>query len=311
MKKSTIWMSLILILSIALAACGNGEAKKTETDRKQVVVTNSILYDMTKEIAGDKVDVHSIVPVGKDPHDYEVLPEDIKKATDADLILYNGLNLETGGDAWFTKLMNNANKKENRDYFAVSEGVEPLYLEGKNADGKEDPHAWLSLENGMIYVNNITQKLVLLDKDNKDYYAKNAADYTQKLMKLHQEAKEKFSKIPKDKRMVITSEGSFKYFSLAYQIPSAYIWEINTEEEGTPDQIKNLVDQLRKSKVPALFVESSVDDRPMKTISKETGIPIHAKIFTDSISEKGDHGDSYYNMMKWNFDQIYDGLMKK
>ena len=126
-----------------------------------------------------------------------------------------------------------------------------------------------------------------------------------------QEAKEKFSKIPKDKRMVVTSEGSFKYFSLAYQIPSAYIWEINTEEEGTPDQIKNLVDQLRKSKVPALFVESSVDDRPMKTISKETGIPIHAKIFTDSISEKGDHGDSYYNMMKWNFDQIYDGLMKK
>ncbi|VEI08107.1 metal ABC transporter substrate-binding protein [Kurthia zopfii] len=308
-KKTTVFMSLLLALSIFLVACG--DKKEAASGKLQVVVTNSILWDITKNIAGDKIELHSIVPVGKDPHDYEVLPEDIKRSTDADLIFYNGLNLETGGDAWFTKLMNNAKKEDGKDYFAVSKGVEPLYLEGKKGQGKEDPHAWLNLDNGIIYANNIATQLIAKDPANKETYEKNVKEYTAKLAKLNAEAKEKFADIPKAQKMIVTSEGCFKYFSKAYDIPSAYIWEINTEEEGTPNQIKNLVDQLRKTEVPALFVESSVDDRPMKMISKETNIPIHAKIFTDSISEQGEEGDSYYDMMEWNLTQIHDGLVKK
>ncbi|MGT2965225.1 metal ABC transporter substrate-binding protein [Streptococcus acidominimus] len=308
-KLSTLAVALLAILGLAACTSPSKDAS-AESSKLKVVTTNSILADMTKNIAGDKIDLHSIVPVGQDPHEYEPLPEDVKKTSRADLIFYNGINLETGGNAWFTKLVKNANKVENKDYFAVSDGVEIIYLEGEDEKGKEDPHAWLNLENGMIYAKNIAKQLIAKDPSNKETYEKNLATYLEKLDALDKEAKEKFNNIPAEKKMIVTSEGCFKYFSKAYQVPSAYIWEINTEEEGTPDQIKHLVETLRQTKVSSLFVESSVDDRPMKTVSKDTNIPIYAKIFTDSVAEEGEDGDSYYAMMKWNLDKIAEGLAK-
>ncbi|MBS3678970.1 metal ABC transporter substrate-binding protein [Ornithinibacillus massiliensis] len=306
-KKATIFLTIVVGSLLLLVGCGTDNSSY-DNDKLNVVTTNSIIWDITENIAGDKVNLHSIVPVGKDPHEYEPLPDDIVKATNADIVFYNGLNLETGGNAWFTKLMQNANKEENKDYFAVSEGVTPLYLEGKEEAGKEDPHAWLNLENGIIYAQNIEKQLSEKDPENKAYYQENLANYVDRLKELDEEAKGKFDSIPANKKWIVTSEGCFKYFSEAYNIPSAYIWEINTEEEGTPNQIKNLVDKLRDTEVQSLFVESSVDDRPMKTISQETGIEIFSKVFTDSIAEEGEEGDSYYAMMKWNLDRIYEGL---
>ena len=310
MKKCR-YLVLLLLAIVGLAACSSQKSSTDSSSSKlNVVATNSIIADITKNIAGDKINLHSIVPVGKDPHEYEPLPEDVKKTSKADLIFYNGINLETGGNAWFTKLVENAKKKENKDYYAVSDGVDVIYLEGQSEKGKEDPHAWLNLENGIIYAQNIAKRLIEKDPDNKATYEKNLKAYVEKLTALDKEAKEKFNNIPEEKKMIVTSEGCFKYFSKAYNVPSAYIWEINTEEEGTPDQIKSLVEKLRKTKVPSLFVESSVDDRPMKTVSKDTNIPIYAKIFTDSIAEKGEDGDSYYSMMKYNLDKISEGLAK-
>ena len=308
--KKLGFLSLIFMLAVGLFACSNANKNSNTSEKLKVVATNSIIADITKNIAGDKIDLHSIVPVGQDPHEYEPLPDDVKKTSQADLIFYNGINLETGGNAWFTKLVQNAKKEENKDYYAVSDGVEVIYLEGQNEKGKEDPHAWLNLENGMIYAKNIAKQLSAKDPKNKDFYEANLKNYLEKLETLDKEAKQKFNNIPKEKKMIVTSEGCFKYFSKAYNVPSAYIWEINTEEEGTPDQIKTLVEKLRKTKVPSLFVESSVDERPMQTVSKDTNIPIFEKIFTDSVAEPGQNGDSYYNMMKWNLDKIAEGLSK-
>jgi iron/zinc/copper transport system substrate-binding protein len=304
MKKIQKLLVTLLLLPF-LAACSTGEIR-SDNGKLNVVVTNSILADMTKNIAGDQINLHSIVPIGQDPHEYEPLPEDIAKVSDADLIFYNGINLE---NAWFSKMVKNAQKVENQDYFAASDGVEVIYLEGQSAKGKEDPHAWLSLENGIIYAQNIAKQLMVKDPKNKDVYQQNLDTYTQELAALDAKAKSSFAAIPADKKLIVTSEGCFKYFSKAYDIPSAYIWEINTEEEGTPQQTRDLVQKLKAGPTPAaLFVESSVDDRPMKTISRETGIKIYTKIFTDSIAKKGEAGDSYLAMMKWNLEKIAEGL---
>ncbi len=304
MKKIQKLLVTLLLLPF-LAACSTGEIR-SDNGKLNVVVTNSILADMTKNIAGDQINLHSIVPIGQDPHEYEPLPEDIAKVSDADLIFYNGINLE---NAWFSKMVKNAQKVDNQDYFAASDGVEVIYLEGQSAKGKEDPHAWLSLENGIIYAQNIAKQLMVKDPKNKDVYQQNLDTYTQELAALDAKAKSSFAAIPADKKLIVTSEGCFKYFSKAYDIPSAYIWEINTEEEGTPQQTRDLIQKLKAGPTPAaLFVESSVDDRPMQTISQETGIPIVAKIFTDSIAKEGEDGDSYLAMMKWNLEKITEGL---
>ena len=304
MKKIQKLLVTLLLLPF-LAACSAGEVG-SDNGKLNVVVTNSILADMTKNIAGDQINLHSIVPIGQDPHEYEPLPEDVAKASEADLIFYNGINLE---NAWFSKMVKNAQKVENQDYFAASDGVEVIYLEGQSAKGKEDPHAWLSLENGIIYAQNIAKQLMVKDPKNKDVYQQNLDTYTQELAALDAKAKSSFAAIPTNKKLIVTSEGCFKCFSKAYDIPSAYIWEINTEEEGTPQQTRDLVQKLKAGPTPAaLFVESSVDDRPMKTISRETGIKIYTKIFTDSIAKKGEAGDSYLAMMKWNLEKIAEGL---
>lgn len=307
-KKKIYW--LLFVGFLLLAGCGSQATDKEQENQLTVVATNSILADMAKEVGKEHVVVHSIVPVGTDPHEHEVLPEDIKKASDADVILYNGLNLETG-NGWFMNLMETAKKEEGKDYFAVSKKVTPLYLAKGATKTQADPHAWLDLSNGMKYVEEITRILSEKDEDNQKEYEKNSKAYIEQLKKLDQQAKDSLGSIEEDKRLLVTSEGAFKYFSKAYDVPAAYIWEINTESQGTPEQMKTIVNQVRDSNVPVLFVETSVDPRSMERVAKETGLTIYDKLYTDSIDKKGEKGDSYYKMMQWNIQTIHDGLSQE
>ncbi|MFD1410078.1 metal ABC transporter solute-binding protein, Zn/Mn family [Lapidilactobacillus gannanensis] len=272
----------------------------------RVVTTNSILEDMAHNVGQDRIELYSIVKRGTDPHEYEPKPADVSAAADADIIFHNGLNLETGGNGWFTKLVATSHKEFDVDAFAVSDKVLPQHL--TTNVNEVDPHAWLDLANGIKYVQRMTQIMQEKDHKNADFYQKNAAAYIAKLARLHKSAQSKFADIPERQRLLVTSEGAFKYFAQAYQLKAAYIWEINTEAQGTPEQMQQVLAKISQSEVKSLFVESSVSPKSMEKVAKESGLSIYAKIFTDSLASKGKTGDTYYSMMKWNLDQIHAGL---
>lgn len=310
-KLLTLIMSLSVVL--VLAACGKEDvnAVKDKNDKIQAIATYSIIYDIVKNVGGNRVEVHTLAPVGSNPHEYDPLPKDVQLTTDADVVFYNGLNLE-GGNSWFEKLLLTAGKTGiEAPVFRVSEGVKPKHLTSKGKESEEDPHAWLDIRNGIKYAENVKKGLIKVDPEHADVYEKNAKEYILKLEKLHDEAVQRFSEIPVEQRLLITSEGAFKYFCEAYGFEAAYIWEINAENQGSPEQVKTVVDFIRSKTNPVLFVETSLDPRSMEMVSNESGVPIFGKIFTDSIGKPGEDGDSYIKMMEWNINVILSGLTEK
>ncbi|WP_257350867.1 metal ABC transporter substrate-binding protein [Pseudalkalibacillus decolorationis] len=306
--KTTYLIFLGGLLTLLLVACGGKDVADNDSEKVQVVTTYSILYDIVKNVGGDQVEVHSMVAIGANPHEYDPLPEDVKKTADADVVFYNGLNLEAG-NSWFEKLLGTTGKSgDDAPVFQLSKGVEPMYLTTEGNEGQEDPHAWLDIENGIKYAENARDALIKVDPENKDIYEKNTKEYINNLSDLHKKAKKAFADIPEDERYLITSEGAFKYFSDAYKIKAGYIWEINAENQGSPEQVRQVIDLINEKDINVLFVETSIDPRSMETVSRETGVPIGGEVFTDSLGKPGKEGDTYLGMMKWNIETIAEQI---
>lgn len=321
MLRNWLKVSLLAMVAVfALAACSGGDdkkdtsnndsVKKDDDDKIHVIATFSIINDILLEVGGDRVDVHSMVPIGQDPHEYDPLPEDIKKATDADAMFYNGLNLEGGESGWFFKLAKNVNKKDEQ-IFEVMKDVEPMFL--SSDDGKDEemnPHAFLSPVVGIQMVENVRDALVEIDPDHKDEYEKNADTFLTELKEIDALYEEKIAEIDEKDRILVTSERAFQYMNDHYGLDEGYIWAIDTEENGTPEQIKSLVEFVKEKKVKALFVESNVDKRPMETVSKETGVEIADEIYSDELGKAGTDGETYTKFLRSNIEKIHAGLTK-
>ncbi len=310
MNRKWILLAICSMVLSLLAGCGTDGSKATNDGKLQVVTTYSIIYDIVKNIGGDRVEIHSLAPVGSNPHEYDPLPADVGKTSDADAVFYNGLNLEAG-NSWFEKLLETTGKSgEDAPVFQLSDGVVPKFLTTEGKEGEADPHAWLDIRNGIMYATNVKVALIELDPGHADVYEQNAKAYIGKLEQLHTDAVRQFNEIPEDQRYLVTSEGAFKYFSAAYNFQAGYIWEINSENQGSPDQISQVIELIKDKDIKVLFLETSIDPRSMEMVSNETEIPIGGKVFTDSIGKPGEDGDSYLSMMEWNIQTILEQLKK-
>lgn len=310
-KFNKCFLICIALLLIVTGCSQSNTNNSGDESRLKVVTSFTIIQDMAREIGGDDIIVYNLVPTGTDPHEYEPLPEDIKRISEADVLFYNGLNLEGGEQGWFFRAISSTGQKLEHAY-SLTERVEPMYIGG--GDGHEleiNPHAFIDPEVGVMMAEAISEVLIERDPSRKQQFQERADEYIQRLEEVVAEYDAKLSSLPDNKRILVTSERAFQYMAARYGLEEGFIWEIDTEENGTIEQIKSLITFINERDVPVLFVESNVDPRPMEMVSSDTGVPIASKkIYSDEIGKAGDEADTYYNYLKYNIDLIYSELNK-
>ena len=269
----------------------------------KVVTTFTIIQDMAQNIAGDVATVESITKPGAEIHDYEPTPKDIVKAQSADLVLWNGLNLER----WFEKFFQNV---KDKPAVVVTEGIEPMSIHEGPYTGNPNPHAWMSPSNALIYIENIKNALVKYDPQNKETYEKNAALYAQKIKELDKPLREKLAQVPEAQRWLVTSEGAFSYLTRDYGFKEAYLWPINAEQQGTPQQVRKVIETVKAHNIPVVFSESTISPKPAKQVAKETGAKYGGVLYVDSLSNKKGPVPTYVDLLNTTVSTIAKGFEK-
>ena len=273
-----------------------------QAESKKVLTTFTILADMAQNVAGDALVVESITRIGSEIHGYEPVPSDIAKAQSADLILYNGMNLER----WFEQFLGNL---EDVPSAILTEGITPIPIaEGPYVD-KPNPHAWMSPQNALIYVENIRQAFVELDPANADIYTANAAAYSDQIRAIDQALQTELSTLPESQRYLVSCEGAFSYLARDYGLSEIYIWPINAEQQSTPQQIKSVIEQVNANDVPTVFCESTVSDESQKQIAKATGAAFGGNLYVDSLSTEIGPVPTFLDLLQYDADVIIDGLV--
>ena len=282
------------VIALGLAAL-QAEAKF------KVVTTFTVIQDIAQNVAGDAATVESLTKPGAEIHEYEPTPKDIVKAQSADLILWNGLNLER----WFERFFQNI---KDKPAVVVTEGITPLSIyEGPYKDAP-NPHAWMSPSNALIYVENIKNALVKYDPQNADTYQKNAAAYAEKIKQLDKPLREKLSQIPADQRWLVTSEGAFSYLAKDYDLKEGYLWPINAEQQGTPQQVRKVIDLVKKNHIPVVFSESTISPKPAQQVAKESGAKYGGVLYVDSLSTKDGPVPTYIDLLNTTVSTIVKGF---
>ena len=273
-------------------------------DKFKVITTFTIIADMASNVAGEKADVYSITKPGSEIHGYSPTPRDILKAQDADLILWNGMNLEL----WYEQFLSNL---ESIPSVIITKGINPISIVEGSYSGKPNPHAWMSLSNALIYVDNIRDALSKYDPENIDIYFKNAEVYKKSIFDEISPIIEKIKSIPKKDRWLVTCEGAFSYLAKDYDMRELYLWPINADQIGTPQQIRKVIDNIKNYEIKVIFCESTVSSKPAIQISRETEAKFGGVLYVDSLSKKNGNVPTFISLLKVTTETILIGLLNE
>ncbi|RCL01127.1 MAG: manganese/iron transport system substrate-binding protein [Candidatus Tokpelaia sp. JSC188] len=276
------WMLLVATLS----------GKQTLAQEKfKVVTTFTVIADIARNVAGDAAVVESIIKPGAEIHMYQPTPGDIKRTQGAHLVFWNGLGLEV----WFEKFFRNL---KNVPIVVVSKGVQPISIVEGPYMGKPNPHAWMSPIAALIYVDNIRDALMKYDPAKAQIYQANAEAYKQKIKMTIEPIQKKFDSIAPARRWLVSSEGAFSYLARAFNLKELYLWPINAHQEGTPQQIRRVIDTIHKNSISAVFSESTVSSKPAEQVARETGVRYGGVLYVDSLSDADGPVPTYLDLLK-------------
>jgi len=292
-KFTTLLLSALLINLMASSSYA--------AEKFKIVTTFTVIADMAENVAGDAAEVTSITKPGAEIHEYQPTPGDIRRAQGAQLIMANGLNLER----WFQRFYQHL---DGVPEVVVSAGVTPMGIGEGPYNGKPNPHAWMSPDNALIYVDNIRDALVKYDPVNAETYRQNAAAYKQKITAALDPLRQQIAAIPEQKRWMVTSEGAFSYLARDLGMKELYLWPINADQQGTPQQVRRVIDQVKKNAIPAVFSESTVSDKPARQVARETGAHYGGVLYVDSLSNAQGPVPTYLDLLKVTTKTLVQGI---
>ncbi len=295
-------MTFLRALLASILVFGFAQQAAAQTDKKfKAITTFTVIADLAKNVAGDAATVESITKPNAEIHNYQPTPGDILRAQDADIIIWNGLNLEL----WFEKFFRNLSEVPS---VVVSEGVEPMGIAEGPYTGKPNPHAWMSPEAALIYVENIRKAFAEHDPANADTYNRNAAAYSEKIKAVVAPVRATLDTIPEERRWLVTSEGAFSYLARDFRLRELYLWPINADQQGTPKQVRKVIDAVRANNIPVVFSESTVSADPAKQVARETGVRYGGVLYVDSLSDENGPVPTYIDLLKVTAETIAKGL---
>lgn len=289
-----------LLAVLLLAACGSDDGK--QSDGKPLALTTfTVLADMARQVAGDRIEVASITKPGAEIHGYEPTPSDLKRAAKADLVLQNGMGLE----AWFEQFIERARAKR----VTLTEGITPIPIAGETEyAGKPNPHAWMSTKNAEIYIDNLVDAFSDLDPAGADEFRRRGDDYKQQVRTVGAKVSDQLADLPKEHRALVTCEGAFSYLARDAGLTEKYIWAVNAEQQATPQQITSAIEFVRANDVPAVFCESTVSDAPMQQVVEATDAVFGGTLYVDSLSEADGPVPTYLDLIRHDATVIIDAL---
>lgn len=292
---------ILPLMACLLLASAPVQAQAPE--KMKVVTSFTVIADIARNVAGDAAIVESITRPGAEIHDYQPTPKDIARARNARLILWNGMNLER----WFERFMKDIKGAQS---IIVSEGVTPLSIYEGPYSGKPNPHAWMSTENALIYVENIRKAFVAHDPGQAETYNRNAREYAQKISALKSDLKKTLAAIPEARRYLVTSEGAFSYLARDLGLQEIYLWPVNADQQGTPQQVRRVIDKVRTHNIPVVFSESTVSDKPARQVAKEGGAAYGGVLYVDSLTGNQGPVPTYLDLLRVTTDTIAQGFKK-